>query len=139
MRRIMLPAVCAASGLLLATEASAKETKGASGATGATGVTRVTGPPGATGAPGLAGTTRPRRAQGARRLGCTPMSDELEQELRGLAAGRGCELVVRPHGFRGWQAALRQSGTIVKAADKGTREGALRDLRDAIRLDDQRG
>src|SRR5262249_43251749 len=70
-------------------------------------------------------------------LGCTGMGDGPEQEeLRGLAEVRGCELVVAEREPGGWRAAFRQSGSDRWWADSETREGALRGLRDAIALDD---
>jgi hypothetical protein len=65
------------------------------------------------------------------------MSGELEEdELRGLAEVRGCELVVAEREPGGWRAAFREGGIDRWWADSETREGALRDLRGAIALDD---
>jgi hypothetical protein len=65
------------------------------------------------------------------------MSGEVEEdELRGLAEVRGCELVVAEREPGGWRAAFRQAGIDRWWADNETREGALRALGDAIALDD---
>jgi hypothetical protein len=65
------------------------------------------------------------------------MSEELEQEVRGMAVAQGCDLVIEQRRDGRWRAAFRQSGTDGYAAEQDTREGALSDLRDAIILDDQ--